>query len=165
MSMNTDSAVARLIAIEDIKMLKARYFAAVDSKDWSAIGDIFTEDAHVDFSGECRYHIGHHGVTEADIDPSDGVVIGGPATAKVIKGGVGDVITVHQGHDPQIYMQAEDRATGRWSLYDRLEYTDEVMHGYGYYEEEYRRVDGQWHISALRLTRLRVVWEDKRTPG
>ena len=65
----------------------------------------------------------------------------------------------------QIYVHSEDYATGRWTLYDRLEYADEVMHGYGQYEEEYRRVDGQWRISALTLTRLRVVWEDKCAPG
>lgn len=136
------SDVARLIAIEDIKILKSRYFAAVDGKDWTAITDIFTEDARVDFSGECQYHIGHHGVTEADIDPADWVVIGGAATAKVIEGAVGEIIAVHQGHDPQIVIHDGARASGRWTLYDRLEYQDEVMHRYGHYQEEHRCVDG-----------------------
>lgn len=153
--------VVRLIAIEDIKILKSRYFQAVDTKDWTTITNIFTEDARVDFSGECQYHIGHHGVTEADIDPADWVVIGGAATAKVIEGAVGDIIAVHQGHDPQIIIHDEDRASGRWTLYDRLEYEHEVMHGYGHYQEEYRRIDGQWRISSLVLTRLRVAWESK----
>lgn len=153
-------AITRLLAIEDIKALKSRYFSAVDTKDWPAIVDIFTEDARVDFSGECQFHIGHHGVTEADIDPAQWVVIGGANTAEVIAGAVGEIIAVHQGHDPQIYVQSETRATGRWSLYDRLEYGSEVMHGYGHYEEEYRCVDGKWRISTLTLTRLRVVWEE-----
>jgi hypothetical protein len=51
------------------------------------------------------------------------------------------------------------RPTWVRSLYDRLEYAAEVMHGYGHYDEEYRFVDGQWRFSALTLTRLRVVWE------
>lgn len=156
------SDVARLIAIEDIKNLKSRYFAAVDGKDWAAITEIFTEDARVDFSGECQYHIGHHGVTEADIDPAEWVVIGGAATAKVIEGAVGEIIAVHQGHDPQIYVHDATRATGRWTLYDRLEYEDEIMHGYGHYAEEYVFVGGKWRISSLLLTRIRVAWEGKR---
>lgn len=151
--------VTRLLAIEDIKTLKSRYFSAVDTKDWPAIIDIFTEDARVDFSGECQYHVGHHGVTAADIDPAQWVVIGGAETARVIEGAVGGIVAVHQGHDPQIHLHSETRATGRWTLYDRLEYGLEVMHGYGHYDEEYRLVDGRWRISALTLTRLRVVWE------
>lgn len=155
-------ALARLVAIEDIKNLKSRYFSAVDCKDWPAITDIFTADARVDFSGECQYHVGHHGVTAEGINPADWVVIGGQATAGVIAGAVGNIIAVHQGHDPQIYVHSADRATGRWTLYDRLEYGDEIMHGYGHYDEEYRCIEGQWRISALTLTRLRVVWEDRR---
>lgn len=154
--------LARLVAIEDIKNLKSRYFRAVDFKDWPAIIGIFTEDARVDFSGECQYHVGHHGVTADAINPAEWVVIGGTATAGVIAGAVGKIVAVHQGHDPQIHVHSAERATGRWTLYDRLEYGDEIMHGYGHYEEEYRCVDGQWRISSLILTRLRVVWEDAR---
>lgn len=157
--------LARLIAIEDIKVLKSRYFAAVDEKDWPAIVDIFTADARVDFSGECQYHIGHHGVAAEDINTDDWVVIGGEATADVIAGAVGEIIAVHQGHDPQIEVQSPEFARGRWSLYDRLEYADEVMHGYGHYQEEYRFEDGKWRISVLTLTRLRVAWESKRQNG
>ncbi|WP_236638190.1 nuclear transport factor 2 family protein [Mangrovicoccus ximenensis] len=159
------SDIARLVAIEDIKLLKARYFTAVDAKDWASIADIFTSDARVDFSGEVQHHVGHHGVTQADAVPGDWVVVGGRATAKVIEGAVGGIISVHQGHDPQIDIHSEDRATGRWSLYDRLEYGHEVMHGYGHYDEEYRRVGGLWRIASLTLTRLRVVWEDARKTG
>lgn len=152
-------AITRLLAIEDIRNLKSRYFSAVDGKDWSAITEIFTTDARVDFSGECQYHVGHHGVTAEGINPADWVVIGGEATARVIEGAVGGIVAVHQGHDPQINVISADCATGRWTLYDRLEYGREVMHGFGHYEEDYRRVDGRWRISALTLTRIRVVWE------
>ncbi|MCP2138464.1 hypothetical protein J2S28_005588 [Rhizobium sp. SLBN-94] len=153
-------AVTRLIAIEEIRQLKSRYFAAVDGKDWQAISAIFTDDAQVDFSGECQYHVGHHGVTAEDINPTDWVVIGGNATAKVIEGAVGGIVAVHQGHDPQIHIHTSTTASGKWSLYDRLEYGSEVMHGYGHYDEEYRLIDGRWKISSLTLTRLRVVWEN-----
>lgn len=164
----TASAVndlARLVALEEIRALKARYFHAVDTKDWPAIIDIFTEDARVDFGGELQYHVGHHGVTEADADPDAWVVIGGAATAKVIEQAVGSIVSVHQGHDPLITLQSADAASGRWTLYDRLEYGHEVMHGFGHYDETYRKIGGQWRIASLTLTRLRVAWEDTRRTG
>ncbi len=151
--------LARLVAIEDIRQLKSRYFSAVDTKDWQAIAGIFTQDARVDFSGECKYHVGHHGVTSDGINPDEWVVIGGEATAKVIEGAVGGIVAVHQGHDPQIQIHTPDTASGRWTLYDRLEYGSEVMHGYGHYDEGYSLVEGEWKIASLTLTRIRVVWE------
>ena len=153
--------IDKLCAIEEIRQLKSRYFQVVDEKDWAGIEALFTPDARVDFGSEGLHHVGHHGVTAADINPEDWIVSGGEATARVIAGAVSEVISVHQGHDPQIELISPDRAVGRWSMYDRLEYGDEVMHGYGHYHEKYERVDGEWTFSALTLTRLRVVWSDK----
>lgn len=100
--------LARLVAIEDIRQLKSRYFAAVDVKDWRAIGRIFTGDARVDFSGECKHHVGHHGLTAEGINPADWVVIGGEAMAKVIEGAA----AIHQGHNPQIQIHTPETASG-----------------------------------------------------
>ena len=103
--------------------------------------------------------------TTADADPDAWVVIGGAATAKVIEQAVGSIVSVHQGHDPLITLQSADAAVGRWTLYDRLEYGHEVMHGFGHYDETYRKIGGQWRIASLTLTRLRVAWEDTRRTG
>jgi hypothetical protein len=35
--------------------------------------------------------------------------------------------------------------------------------GYGHYDEEYRRVDGEWKIASMRLTRI-VEWVEA-APG
>jgi hypothetical protein len=43
-------------------------------------------------------------------------------------------------------------------MYDCLDYGEEVFHGYGYYEETYRRDQGRWRIANLKLTRLRTEW-------
>jgi hypothetical protein len=153
------SPLETLLALEAIRLLKSRYFQAVDEKDWDAITALFTEDAVVDFSGEGQYHVGHHGFEAADLDPGAWLVTGGPAAARVIAGAVQNIATVHQGHDPQIELTGPHSAKGRWSLYDRLEYRDEVMHGYGHYHEEYRQLGGVWRFSRLHLTRQRVVWE------
>ena len=33
---------------------------------------------------------------------------------------------------------------------------DRSMHGYGHYHETYEKVDGEWRIKTIALTRLRV---------
>lgn len=40
--MNT---IDQLVAIEEIKALKARYFRCVDTKDWDGFGAVFATDA------------------------------------------------------------------------------------------------------------------------
>ena len=44
--------VERLIAIEEIKHLKARYFRCMDTKDWDGLAGVFAPDAVMDMSGE-----------------------------------------------------------------------------------------------------------------
>jgi hypothetical protein len=153
-----ESLAETLWAIEQIKLLKSRYFQAVDEKDYGAIAALFTADAVVDFSGEPQHHVGHHGITEDEVDPHSWRVVGGTEAGRVIAAAVQDVMTVHQGHDPQIVITGSSTARGRWTLYDMLEFPDETMHGFGHYLVEYELHDGHWLISSLRLTRLRVAW-------
>jgi hypothetical protein len=42
--------VARLIAIEEIKQLKARYFRCMDTKDFVGLRTVFADDATFDAS-------------------------------------------------------------------------------------------------------------------
>jgi hypothetical protein len=150
--------VAALWAIEQIRRLKATYFAAVDAKDYAAIASLFTDDAVVDFSGEPAHHIGHHGV-EPNSAGAARPVIGGRATAQVIKEAIDGIVSVHQGFDPIITIEDATTASGIWSMYDQLNYPDETMHGYGRYHETYVLGDHGWRFTNLRLSRLRVVWE------
>ena len=147
--------------LEQIRQLKARYFQAVDEKDYAGIAAMFTPDAIVDFSEEIRYHVGHHGVPLDALDGPPAIIVGGAATAAVIKDAIDSLVTVHHGHDPQIVMNDATTATGRWSMFDILEYPDEVMYGYGHYHERYVNTDGQWQFAALRLSRIRVEWRVK----
>jgi hypothetical protein len=62
---------------------------------------------------------------------------------------------------PEIVFVGPDTARAIWAMYDFVEQpaVSDGQHGivgYGHYEEEYQRVDGEWKISFLRLTRLRV---------
>jgi hypothetical protein len=48
-------------------------------------------------------------------------------------------------------------ASAVWSMDDVLRWPEGAeMHGYGHYHETYEKVDGEWRIKTLRLTRLRV---------
>lgn len=147
-----------LYIIEEIKQLKSRYFQAVDEKDYTNLAGMFTHDAVVDFSGEPAHHVGHHGVQSSDRDETSWRVVGGAEASRVIAGAVQDITTVHQGHDPQIIITGTNSAHGRWTLYDRLEFPEETMHGFGHYHETYERQNGEWRFASLLLTRLSVVW-------
>ena len=136
--------VQRLLDIEAIKGLKARYFRHMDKKDWDAWGKVFAEDAVLE-------------VPEVDM-----VQTGREAIVASVSGALVGAQTVHHGHMPEIELTGPDTATGIWAMADYVEWPqaegeDRVgLMGYGHYIEEYVRVDGEWHVARSRLDRLRV---------
>ena len=140
-------AVERLEAIEEIKLLKARYFRCMDTKDWAGYAQVFAPDAVMDMTSE-----------------GAGVTTGNREIAAFVQGVVGDVTTVHHGHMPEIEITSPTTATGIWAMEDKLRWPDGApmgsMHGYGHYHETYQKVDGGWRIKTLELRRLRVDFEE-----
>ena len=138
--------VERLIAIEEIKQLKARYFRCMDTKDWDGLAGVFAPDAVMDMSGE----------TGGD----DGVVRGRAEIVEFVRGAIESVETVHHGHTPEIEITSPSTARGIWAMEDRLRWRDggplRTMHGAGHYHETYERIEGEWFIRTTTLTRLRV---------
>ena len=131
--------VSELVEIEEIKQLKARYFRFMDQKRWDEWGDVFTEDATLQY-----------GPNPGDIfEGRDGIVEG---LRNVLK----DALTAHHGHMPEIEITGDATATGIWAMFDYVEMPGITLKGYGHYEEEYIKDDGKWKIRNLRLTRLRV---------
>jgi len=63
-------------------------------------------------------------------------------------------------------MTGSDSARVIWAMEDFVEFAEgdavketpgsRGFYGYGHYEEEYRRDQGEWKIGFLRLTRLRL---------
>ena len=139
-------AIERLIAIEAIKQLKARYFRFIDTKDWLGFQNLFTADAVFDIS-----------------DDIPGCIVSGPAkiveTASVP---LQDAVSVHHGHCAEIEITSPTTATGIWSMEDMLRWNEganapvKSLHGYGHYFETYERIGGRWYIKSLKLKRLRV---------
>lgn len=129
---------SRLVDLEEIKRLKARYFRTLDTKQWKEFGDVFTEDCSL-----------------ANGPAEDGVVKGRGEIVAYVKRGVSQLNTVHHGHMPEIEFTGTDTASGIWAMFDRLRGDSLVLDGWGHYHEEYRRCeDGRWRISSSRLTRL-----------
>ncbi len=125
--------------IEAIKRLKARYFRHMDTKDWAAFGEVFTEDATV----------------AASPDPSH-VFRGRDEIVRRVSEALRDATTVHHGHMPEIELTGADTARGVWAMYDFVDLPELVLHGWGHYHEEYAKRSGEWRIRSTRLTRLRL---------
>ena len=125
--------------IEAIKQLKARYFRSMDTKDWAAMRQVFTDDVIVDTTQ----------------DAGGEAIHGGDVFMTFLEGVIGDVITVHHGHMPEITLTSETTATGIWSLHDIVIWPGGMrLDGYGHYHETYAKGPDGWRIATLELTRL-----------
>ena len=126
--------------IEAIKQLKARYCRTMDTKDWAAMRRVFTDDVTMDTT-----------------DSGGNVQTGADDFLTFLVEAIGDVVTVHQCHTPEIELTSATTATGIWAMEDMLRFADgSELHGYGHYHETYRAHDGDWRISSSTLTRLRM---------
>jgi SnoaL-like domain len=158
----------KLLAIEEIKQLRARYFQCVDCKDWKGFLDVFAPDVEFDHrnsfvavdpvSGASRVY----GRPEliASIDTSGWKMKGRDRIAANGSSQFADVSTVHHGFNPQITIHSPDRASGIWAMQDILRFPSggpiEEIRGYGHYHETYRRIGGRWVIQTTTLKRLRI---------
>lgn len=134
--------------IEAIRQLKARYFRLLDTKDWDAWRNVFTDDLEVRTDS-----------TPATPDKpaiSQVMPAGADAFIAMLRVHLAEAVTVHHGHMPEITLTGPDSATGIWAMEDIVEYPGRRLHGFGHYHEDYTRVDGAWRIARLHLTRLRV---------
>jgi uncharacterized protein (TIGR02246 family) len=126
--------------VEAIKRLKARYCRTMDTKDWAAMRRLFTDDVVMDTTAS-----------------GGGVTTGADDFMAFLQEAIGDVLTVHHCHTPEIDVTAATSASGVWAMEDMLRWPDgSELHGYGHYHESYEKVDGEWRIKRSQLTRLRM---------
>ena len=143
--MSGEPTVQMLWDIEQIKQLKARYFRLLDTKDWDGFAELFTDD--------CQ-----HVLPSAEAKPpqSNDEYLAG------IRRSLGDGMTIHHGHMPEITLLGPQDAEGIWAMFDYLDIDRPDgpplrLQGYGHYHETYRKGDdGRWRISSKRNVRLRV---------
>lgn len=148
------SATEKLVAIEEIHQLKARYFRYVDTKDWQGYQSLFTPDISFKW-GE-----------------SDVVRHGPEGKMQLIRetGLFDRMKSVHHGFTPEIEILSPTTAKGVWAMEDLLYYPagleprtktellkpGESMHGFGHYYETYTKINGHWLIHSQELKRIRV---------
>ncbi len=138
---------AALLEIESIKQLKARYCRHLDTKNWEAWRDTFTDDF------------------VSDTAESGGeVIVGADEFVAFTRNYLGKTSqpTVHQVHAPEIELTSATTACGVWALNDVVALLPGLtLDAYGHYHETYQKSEGQWRIKSSKLTRLR---EDIVTP-
>jgi hypothetical protein len=126
--------------LEAIKQLKARYCRTMDTKDWAAMRRVFTDDVEMDTTAS-----------------GGSVVTGADDFLSFLREAIGDVVTVHHCHTPEIELVSATAATGVWAMEDMLRWPNgSELHGYGHYHERYEKVGTEWRIKGSVLTRLRM---------
>lgn len=153
--------VERLVAIEAIRNVKARYWYCLDTKDWAGLRAVFTDDAIFDMRAEIAFARGESAddfppAHEAAAAGDPMVIVGAEAIAAHVRAAIESWTTVHHGHVPIIDVVDSDRGTAIWPFNDYIDDGKRSLKGYGHYYEEFRRVDGRWLISSLFVTRLRT---------
>jgi hypothetical protein len=139
--------IERLLAIEEIKRLKSKYFYYLDHKDWARWkAEVWAPDARLE-------------VPEVSMD-----VRGVDNILKYVSESAGNQVSTHYGHMPDIEILSSDTAKAIWAMEDILRlpkdqpsiYGYTYLHGFGHYHENYVRLPVGWRIKSTRLTRLHV---------
>ena len=129
--------------IEAIKKLKAKYFRCVDKKLWEEMETVLTEDAVADYGMGIELLQGRKAIIE------------------FLKKNLGrdSMISVHQGHNPEIEITSDTTARGVWVLNDRLIIqTIATLNGWRYYEDEYVKLNGEWKKKSTKITNILEEW-------
>lgn len=134
--MNQSEILEALVANEEIKALKYRYFRALDQELFEEVADCFTDDGTIDYGAAGSYE------KIADFV----AMIADYAKTNTAKG-------IHQGYNPEIEVSG-DNATGFWVCsYLSVDVKQGVSYKQtGMYEDQYQRVDGKWRIKTTRNT-------------
>lgn len=147
----------RLVAIDEIKQLKARYWRGVDLKDRALFRGVFTDNAEIDMTDagggdafQDQSSILYHPKPDVFVENS----------LNTLKG----VTTAHHGYPPEITLLSPTEATAIWPMEDHLwadrEGADigfKHLQGFGHYYDRYVKTDAGWKIAAMTLKRSKVI--------
>lgn len=129
-----------LLEIEKIKQLKARYLRGLDTNDWEVFAGSMSEDC----TG--RYNSG-----KLSFETRDEIVAFMRDNLSGEK-----VLTLHQGHQPEIEIIDEGNARGSWYLQDLVIHLEAGVRIYGsaIYQDLYRKESDEWKICATGYKRV-----------
>ncbi|MFP6563667.1 MAG: nuclear transport factor 2 family protein [Myxococcota bacterium] len=130
----------RLVEVEAIKQLKARYMRCLDTKAWDELADCFSEDATSSYNAGAYAFDGREAIMKFLTDSMSSPRF----------------LTMHHVHTPEIGFTSDHEATGLWYLEDRVIALDHgfELHGTGIYEDRYTKADGRWWITHTGYERV-----------
>ena len=137
--------IDELLAIEEIRALRALWGHYYDGRHIDKLVDLFTVDAVCEFSEK----YGGHWVGR-DMIHANYTRFGTPPEYPSLHAGTNHVVTVTGPTD----------ATGRWYLLDFnvREGAEKPFAIAGVYDDVYRKADGEWKIARARLS---FLWPDR----
>jgi ketosteroid isomerase-like protein len=127
------NGVERYVAIEEIRLTKARYCAAVDDHDWKALRSVFTDDCVMDWPLPGR-----------EVKTPDQFV---SFLAEVMPT---SIQTRHHAHNLQVEFTSKSEAIVRWDHANWTWFVDGSrpnIHQWGQYREKYRKIANHWQIA------------------
>jgi SnoaL-like domain len=127
-----------LVALEEIRTLKARRDRYADAHDWEGYKALHAPD-----------HVSHNDGQEPWTSSSEMI----ENVSRIMN----DMITVHHSYDSDIVFDSPTKARGIWAMSaatvaqdgDQVSWT----HEYGYYYETYEKRDGRWVFTTRRFHR------------
>jgi hypothetical protein len=130
--------------IEAVKIVMARYFRFMDTKQWDLLRGILADDMSMAAPDDV-----------ADSEP----LVGADRVVRMVERVLGSAVTTHRGYLPEIELDGSDHAHGVWAMDDLVEFAatpDQSFRGCGHYHATYVRTDDGWKIQSLELRRLRL---------
>lgn len=151
-------ALQRLLDIEEIRGLKARYFRCLDTKDWDGLAKVFAADAVFDLREVSSTRNPRTGVWTPPYGGDEAVHRGHASVLNMIRTAVEHRITIHHGHMDEIEITGPDTAMAIWAMQDIVLSAPGDpplnMRGSGHYHDTYVRLADGWAIRTTRITRL-----------
>ena len=145
----------RLVAIEEIRQVRARYWRGVDDCDGALVRSVLAKDCVLDYHGCCtdpQSGIDHLPAMNLTLRGRDAWLSDGMARY--------GIVSVHQGNQSEVTITSPASASAIWTFTDRMWFPPggAIAHlvGWGHYHETYVVEDGGWKIATTRITRLRV---------
>ncbi|TVV76628.1 nuclear transport factor 2 family protein [Sphingomonas solaris] len=132
----------RLLALEEIKLLKARRDRAVDTKDWDTYLALHAPDHESHNDGFDHWKTAEEMITNVRrlLDETR--------------------ISVHHSHTPEITFESPTSAKGIWAMEDNIFWKqgdeEHWLNGFGFYPESYEKRDGTWVFTRRQLKRTHV---------
>ena len=128
-----------LVALEEIRQLKARRDRYVDSRDFDALEALHAPD-----------HVSHNDGQEPWTSSKELM----ENLRRIYQHAEGRSVTLHHSYDPEIIFDSPTKARGIWAMSGgalaKGDDHDSWSQTYGYYYETYEKRDGRWLFTTRR---------------